>query len=65
MLRPRKFRRFELRIVRAIALLLVTVAVIGAVLAAYRGNWRLLIASAGMGGLAAIYVYAARRGQPL
>jgi uncharacterized membrane protein YqjE len=65
MLRPKKFRPFEVRILWGIALLLAAVGMVGTVLAIYRADWRLLLPSAGIGGLAALYVLAARRGRPL
>ena len=65
MLRKKKFRLFELRILRGIALLLVVAAIVGIMLAIHRADWRILIASAGIGGLAVIYVFAVKRGRPL
>jgi hypothetical protein len=65
MLRPRKFRPFELRILSGIALLLMGACLGGLVLAIYRSDWRMLLASAAVGGLAALYFCAARRGRPL
>jgi len=65
MLRPKPFRPFETRILWGMALLLMGVAMVGVALGIYRGEWRLLLASAGIGGLATIYVCAARRGRPL
>jgi uncharacterized membrane protein YoaK (UPF0700 family) len=64
-LRSKKFRRFELIIISVIGLLLVTAAVVGAVLGVVRGDWRVLLASAGIGALAAVYLIASRRGRPL
>jgi hypothetical protein len=65
MLRPKKFRPFELKILWGIALLLVGAGIVGMLLAIYRGDWRILFASAGISILAALYVSAARRGRPL
>jgi hypothetical protein len=64
-LRPNKFRPFETRILWVIALLLIGAGVVGVVLAAQHGNWRMLIASVGVVGLAMVYALAARRGKPL
>lgn len=65
MLRSKRFRPFEVIILVAVGLLLVTAAIVGAVLAITRDDWRILIASAGIGGLAAVYFLAAKRGRPL
>ncbi len=65
MLRPKKFRPFEVRILSGMALVLMGTGVGGILLAAYRADWRMLVASAGVGGLAALYLFAARRGRPL
>ena len=65
MLRSKNFRPFEVRILSGIALLLMGAAVVGIVLAIYRADWRILVASAGVGGLAALYFFAVRRGRPL
>jgi hypothetical protein len=64
-LRPKKFRPFETRIVWVIALLLLGASIIGVVLAVRRADWRILIASIGVLGLALVYFAAARRGKPL
>ena len=65
MLRPKKFRPFEVRILSGIALVLMGAGIGGMLLAIYRGDWRILVASAGIAGLAALYLSAARRGRPL
>jgi len=65
MLRSKKFRPFELKLLSAIALLLMAAAVVGTVLGIHRADWRILFASLGIGGLAAVYLSAARRGRPL
>ena len=65
MLRSTKFRPFEKRILWAIALLLICAGGAGVVLAIRRGDWRILIASIGVLGLALIYILAARRGKPI
>jgi hypothetical protein len=65
MLGSKKFRPFEVKILSCIALLLVAAGIVGMLLAIYRGDWRILFASAGVGGLAALYFSAARRGRPL
>jgi hypothetical protein len=65
MLRPKKLRPLEMRILWVIALVLVVAGIVGILLAIYRADWRILCASAGIGGLAALYVSAARRGKPL
>jgi hypothetical protein len=65
MLRPKKFRPLELIILWVIALLLVGASIVGMLLAIYRADWRILLASAGISVLAALYVSAARRGRPL
>ena len=65
MLRPKKFRPLEVKILTGIALLLMAAGIVGTLLALYRADWRMLFASAGIGGLAALYLSAARRGRPL
>jgi hypothetical protein len=65
MLRSKKFRPFEVRILVGLALVLVGAAIVGIVLALYRNHWGILFASAGIGGLAAVYLFAAKRGRPL
>jgi hypothetical protein len=65
MLRSKKLRPFEVRILSSIALVLVAAGVVGTFLAIYRGHWPLLFASVGIGGVAALYFCAARRGRPL
>ena len=65
MLRSKKFRPFELKLLSVVALLLIAAAVVGIILAIHRADWRLLFASLGIGGLAALYLSAARRGRPL
>jgi hypothetical protein len=65
MLRSKKFRPYEVKILSGMALLLVGASIVGVLLAVSRGNWRLLFASAGIGGLAVLYLLAARRGRPL
>jgi hypothetical protein len=64
-LRPKKFRPYEKRIVWLIALLLIGASTIGVLIAMRRGDWRILVASIGALGLAVIYIAAARRGKPL
>lgn len=65
MLRPKKFRRFEIMILWGIALILLGAGIRGIFLALQRGDWRLALASGGIFVLAAIYWCAARRGRPL
>ena len=65
MLRRKKFGRFEVKILWGIALLLVVASLAGVLLAVYRADWRMLFVTVGIGGLAALYVAAARRGRPL
>jgi hypothetical protein len=65
MLRRKNFRPFEIAILRAIAFLLFGAGVVGVFLALHRGNWRVALTSAGALILAAIYLRAARRGNPL
>jgi hypothetical protein len=65
MLRPNKFRAFETKIVLGIGLLLLVFGTTGGFLALQRTNWRLGLASAGIVGLAGVYVWAAIRGRPL
>ena len=65
MLRSKKFRPFEVRILSGIAVVLMGAGIGGVLLALYRGDWRVLLASAGIGSLAALYLYAATRGRPL
>jgi hypothetical protein len=64
-LRPKKFRPFERRMILAIALLLIGAGLVGVILAIGRSNWRMLIASVGVLGLAVVYALAVRRGKPL
>ena len=59
MLRSKKFRTFEAIILTVTGLLLVGAAGVA------HGDWRILIAAAGIGGLAAGYLLAAGRGRPL
>ena len=65
MLRSKKFRPFEVKLLSALALLLMAVAIVGTVLAIRRDHWRVLFGSVGVGGVAALYLFAARRGKPL
>jgi hypothetical protein len=65
MLRRKKFRPLETRILWGMALLLLGVGLVGMLLGIRRGDWRILLGSAGMVGLGAVNVYAARRGRPL
>ena len=65
MLRSKRFRPFEVRILSGIALLLMGGGIGGMLLAIYRDDWRILLASAGIGALAALYLSAAKRGRPL
>ncbi len=65
MLRPKPFRPFETGILWVLAVVLVGAAIVGVALAIYLREWRLLFASAGIGGLAAVYICAVRRGRPL
>jgi hypothetical protein len=65
MLRSKKFRPFEVKLLSAVALLLMPAAVVGIVLAIHRADWRILFASLGIAGLAVLYLSAAKRGKPL
>ena len=65
MLRPNKFRPFETRILSGISLSLLSAGTAGVLLGIYRADWRILVASVGIGVLAAVYLCAARRGKPL
>ena len=65
MLRPKPFRPFETRILWGMALVLVGAAMVGVALGVHCGDWRIVFASIGIGGLATVYVCAARRGRPL
>ena len=65
MLRSKKFRPWEVKLLSAVALLLMAVAVVGTVLAIHKADWRILFASVGIGGLAAVYLSATKRGKPL
>ena len=65
MLRSKKFRPYEVKILFGIALLLMAAGVAGALFAIARGDWRILFAGAGACGLGALYLFAARRGRPL
>ena len=65
MLRSKKFRRYEVKLLVGMAVLLMAVAVVGTFAGISRGDWRVLCASGGIGGLATFYFFAARRGRPL
>jgi hypothetical protein len=65
MLRPKKFRPFEKKVVWGIGLLLLVIGTTAVLLACYLKHWRLGLASACILVLAAVYVYAAIRGGPL
>ena len=65
MLRSKKFRAFEVKLLWSIALLLCAAASAGVILAIYRAEWRMLFASFGIGIIAALYLIAARRGRPM
>jgi len=65
MLRSKKFRPFEVKLLSAVALLLTVAALVGIIVAIYEADWRILFASLGVGGLAALYLCAALRGKPL
>ncbi len=65
MLRPKKLRPFEVKILSGMALLLLAAGIIGTLLAVYKADWRILFASLGVGALAVLYFLAARRGRPL
>jgi len=65
MLRSKKLRPYEVKLLLGVALLLMAAAIVGTVLGIDRGDWRVLCASVGIGGLAALYFFAARRGRPL
>ena len=65
MLRSKKFRPLEMKLLWGIALLLVVAAVAGVLLAIHRADWRVFLASLGLGGIAALYLGAAKRGRPL
>jgi hypothetical protein len=65
MLRSKKLRPFEVKILAGMALLLLAAAIIGMILGVKRGDWRILCASLGIGTLAGLYFLAARRGRPL
>ena len=65
MLRSKKFRPFEVKLLSAVALLLMAAATAGTLLAIHRADWRILVVSVGTGAVAALYLYAARRGKPL
>jgi hypothetical protein len=65
MLRSKKLRPFEVRILSVIALLLLAAGAVGSAAGLYRGDWRILAASTGVAGLGALYLVAARRGKPL
>ena len=65
MLRPKKLRPFEVKILWGMALLLAAACVVGLLLGIDRGDWRIFLVSVGIGGLAALYIAAARRGRPL
>jgi hypothetical protein len=64
-LRLKKFRPFETRILFGIALLLIGVGIFGLVIATQRMDWRLALASAGVLVLGTVYFYAVKRGKPL
>ena len=65
MLRSKKLRPFEVKILFGLALLLSAAAIMGTLLAIYRADWRILFASLGIGVLAGLYFAAGRRGRPL
>jgi hypothetical protein len=65
MLRSKKLRPFEVKILLGIALLLLAASTTGTLLALHRADWRILFASLGIGVLAVLYFFAARRGRPL
>ena len=65
MLRSKKLRPYEVKILWGLALLLSAGGILGTFLALSRADWRLLFASLGIGALAALYFLAARRGRPL
>lgn len=65
MLRSKKLRPFEVKILSGMALLLLVAAITGMLLALDRADWRILCVSLGIGTLAVLYFLAARRGRPL
>jgi hypothetical protein len=65
MLRPKKFRPFEITILFGLALLLLGTGIFGLSLAFQQAHWRLALASMGILVLATIYLCAAWRGRPL
>jgi hypothetical protein len=64
-LRPKKFRPFETRILFHIALLLIGVGIFGFVIATQRMDWRLALASTGVLVLGTVYFCSVKRGKPL
>jgi hypothetical protein len=64
MLRPTKFRSFEIIILWVSACVLFVSSVAGALLALEQRRWQLGLASAGILLLTAVYVWAAIRGKP-
>jgi hypothetical protein len=65
MLRPKKLRPFEVKILWGMAIVLLAAAFVGTLFGIYRADWRMLLASLGIGALAVLYLLAARGGRPL
>ena len=65
MLRRKKFRPSEKKILFAIGLVLLTAGLVGVFLAVQQSQWRLGMVSIGILAIAAAYLNATRRGWPL
>jgi len=65
MLRRKKFRPSEKKILFAIGLVLLTAGLVGVFLAVQQSQWRLGIVSIGILAIAAVYLNGSRRGWPL
>jgi hypothetical protein len=65
MLRRKKFSRMEILFLRVVAALIFAAGLAGVWFGLRRGQWSLTLASMGTLGIAAVYLIAARRGNPL